>query len=140
MVTVDEITLYVDENIVHSKLYDSATPEIRNKAVNQSINTLYRYMADTFISKESIAVEDVTEQVIWLLRIDDSMQRAEMGTTSINIDGMQIQMSQMDRTIAPNLLKLYGVSDIRRRKVGSYVSAKQDTFRRGNYFNDPRRF
>lgn len=139
MSTVDLVVSYIDENVLHSKLFDTATDVDRKKAVNQASNTLIRYMSDTYESKEAIPVEDIAEQVLWLLRIDDSLQRAEMGTTSIDIDGMSINMTEMDRTIAPNLLKLYGVTDIRKRRVGSYDKPSYDTYRRGNYYNDRRK-
>jgi hypothetical protein len=117
---LEQVTQYIQENILHSKLFDTATPEQRNKAVNQAINTLLRYLPDVYKDVESLPVEDVAEQVLWLLKIDDSIQRAEMGATMITVDGIQIQISQMDRTIAPSILNLYGYKDTRRRRVGSY--------------------
>lgn len=114
------VTQYINENILHSKVFDQATPEMKNKAVNQAVNTLLRYLPDVYRDRESIPVEDVAEQVLWLLKIDDSIQRAEMGATMITVDGIQVQISQMDRTIAPAILNLYGFRDSRKRRVGSY--------------------
>lgn len=119
-VTVADVTTYIDDNVLHSKLYDSATPEVQQKAVNQAISTLERYMPDVYNDRESIPVEDVVEQVLWLLKMDDSMQRAEMGAIMITVDGIQVQLKDMDRTIAPKILALYGKSGIRKKKVGSY--------------------
>jgi predicted AlkP superfamily phosphohydrolase/phosphomutase len=117
---LDLVTQYIQDNILHSKVFDNATPEQRNKAVNQAINTLLRYLPDVYRDRESIPVEDVAEQVLWLLKIDDSLQRAEMGATMITVDGISIQMREMDRTIAPTILNLYGIKDSRKRRVGSY--------------------
>lgn len=120
MITLQDVTQFITDNVLHSKLYDSATPQIQQKAVNQAINTLDKYLSDVYKDREMIPVDDVAEQVLWLLKMDDSMQRAEMGTLMISVDGMQIQLKDMDRTIAPNLLTLYGKSSVRKRKIGSY--------------------
>lgn len=131
MATVEDVVSYIDANIYHSKLFDSATDAQRSKAVNQAKKTLYRYLPHVYESEDAVPIADLVDQVLWLLRIDDSLQRAEMGTTSIDIDGMSIQMSDMDRTIAPNILKLHGATDVKRRRVGSYVDTLHDTYRYG---------
>ena len=120
MPTVDEVTLYIAENVLHSKLYDNCTPEVKIKVVNQAKSTLFRYMPDVYRDTENLPVEDVAEQVLWLLKMDDTMQRAEMGALMITVDGVQIQMKDMDRTIAPKLMALYGKTTLRRAKVGMY--------------------
>jgi DNA integrity scanning protein DisA with diadenylate cyclase activity len=120
MPTVAEVTQYIADNVLHSKLYDSATPEVQQKAVNQAINTLVKYMSDVYKDVESLPIDELAEQVLWLLKMDDSMQRAEMGALMITVDGIQIQLKEMDRTISPKLLALHGKTSLRQRKVGSY--------------------
>lgn len=120
MVILADVTQFISENVLHSKLYDSATPEMKQKAVNQSANTLVKYMSDVYKDVEALPVDDVAEQVLWLLKMDDSMQRAEMGTMMISVDGTQIMLKDMDRTIAPKLLSLHGITSIRKRRVGQY--------------------
>lgn len=117
---LEQVTLYVDENILHSKVFDSSTPEQKNKAVNQAMNTLLRYLPAVYKDREALPVEDVTEQVLWLLKIDDMMLRAEMGAGMITVDGVQVQIREMDRTISPAILNLYGIRDTRKRRVGNY--------------------
>lgn len=131
MATVETVTEYVDENVYHSKLYDSASDAQRAKAINQAKITLCRYMPKVYDSMDAVPMADLVDQVLWLLRIDDSLQRAEMGTTSIDIDGMSIKMNEMDRTIAPSILKIHGVTDVRKRRVGSYATPLHDTYRMG---------
>lgn len=133
MITLADVTEFITDNVLHSKLYDSATPQVQQKAVNQAINTLDKYLSDVYKDRENIPVDDVAEQVLWLLKMDDSMQRAEMGTLMISVDGMQIQLKEMDRTIAPNILTLYGKATLRKRKVGSYqeTPVPNSSFRMG---------
>jgi DNA integrity scanning protein DisA with diadenylate cyclase activity len=134
MVTLSDVTQYITENILHSKLFDLSSPETKQKAVNQAINTLDKYMSDVYRGRDGIPVEDVADQVLWLLKMDDSIQRAEMGTLSISVDGMQIQLKDMERIIAPNLMALYGKESIKKKKVGSYMGSEfvHDSYRMGN--------
>lgn len=118
---IEQVTQYIQENILHSKVFDEATETQKNKAVNQAVHTLLRHLPDVYKGRESLPVEDVSEQVLWLLKIDDSLQRAEMGATMITVDGVSVQMREMDRTIAPSILNLYGIRDTRKRRVGAYA-------------------
>lgn len=118
------VTEYIDSNILHSKVFDSASAAQKNKAVNQAVHTLLRHLSDVYKSRESLPVADVAEQVMWLLKMDDSLQRADMGVNMITVDGVQIQIRDMDRTIAPSILNLYGIRDTRKRKVGSYSDSQ----------------
>lgn len=132
MLTQVEVGQYISDNVLHSKLWDSSDETVKQKAVNQAQHTLFRYLPDVYKEGEVIPVEDVAEQVLWLLKMDDSMQRAEMGTLMITVDGVQIQLKDMDRTISPKLLTYLGISDIRRKRVGSYaVDYSTDTYRMG---------
>lgn len=143
MPTVAEVTQYIAENVLHSKLFDSASPEIQQKAINQASHTLVKYMSDVYNGVESLPVDDVAEQVLWLLKMDDSMQRAEMGAMMITVDGIQIQLKDMDRTISPKLLALYGKSGIRKRRVGSYYDGSDFRVKQQlppSYYNKLRRF
>lgn len=120
MMAVSEVSQYIENNVLHSKLYDTASPEVKQKAVNQAIHTLLKYMPDVYRDEDSLPVDEVAEQVLWLLKMDDSMQRAEMGAMMITVDGIQIQLRDMDRTISPKLLTLHGKTSIRRGRVGMY--------------------
>lgn len=122
MDVVSEVTKFISENVLHSKLYDSATDEVKQKAVNQALHTLVKYMPDVYRDRESLPIDELAEQVLWILKMDDSMQRAEMGAMMITVDGIQIQLREMDRTISPKLLYLHGRDSIRRRRVGSYTT------------------
>ncbi|MFT2194253.1 hypothetical protein ACMV6C_04325 [Bacillus subtilis] len=132
MLTQVEVGQFIDDNILHSKLWDASDAAVKQKAVNQAHHTLFRYLPDVYKEGEVIPVEDVAEQVLWLLKLDDTMQRAEMGTLMITIDGIQVQLKDMDRTISPKILNYYGISSIRKKRVGSYaVNYSTDTYRMG---------
>ncbi|MFG3611439.1 hypothetical protein [Rummeliibacillus stabekisii] len=127
MYTVEEITAYIDENVVFSQLYDNASDKTKSKAINQAVNTLFKYMSDVYTTRDSIPIDDIVEQALWTLKIDDSFQRAEMGATMITVDGIQLQIGYMDRTISPKILSLYGIRDVNKRKsrAGSYQDSME---------------
>lgn len=128
MVSVEQVTAFVNENVLHSQLYDTATEIVRNKAINQAEIMLRRYL-DVYEVDEPVPTEDVAEQAIWLLKMDDTTQRAEMGATSISVDGISISFSEKDRTLAPAVLAKYGRRDSKKRRVGSYHVPRFDTAR-----------
>lgn len=131
MITIADVTQFITENVLHSKLFDSAPDNVKLKAFNQASHTLVKYMSDVYKDRESLPADDVAEQVLWLLKMDDTMQRAEMGATMISVDGIQVQLQEMDRTISPKLLSLHGKGGIRKRRVGSYSVPLRDTYRMG---------
>jgi hypothetical protein len=134
------VTAYINENVLHSKVFDNATDSMKLKAVNQASNTLVKYMSDVYISVDEIPIDELSEQVLWILKVDDSIQRAEMGALMITVDGVSIQIKDMERIISPNILALYGKSSVKKRRVGSYDIPTTDTNRVGNIdYRDYRR-
>lgn len=120
---LEQVTLFIQENVYHSRLFDNATELQRKKAVNQAVNTLLKHLPDVYKDKDALPVEDVAEQVLWIMKLDDSFQRAELGATMITVDGVSVMLREMDRTISPTILNAYGIRDTRKRKVGSYTDA-----------------
>lgn len=119
---LEQVTTFIQDNVYHSKLFDNATDLQRKKAVNQAINTLLKHLPDVYKGrdKDTLPVEDVAEQALWIMKLDDSFQRAELGATMITVDGVSVMLREMDRTISPVVLNAYGIRDTRKRKVGSY--------------------
>lgn len=126
MVDVRDVVAYVDENVLRSEAFDNATEKEQLKAVNQAEKILQRVLPDVY--KDGVPIEDVAEQALWLLKIDDSVERAEQGATAIKVDGISISYSEMDRTIAPLIMRQNGLRNTRRVRVGSYSLPPQDTF------------
>lgn len=128
MSTLAEVTEYIQENVLYSQLYDNATEPTRAKAFNQAVTMLKRYLPEKFTDAEPSA-DVIAEQVLWLLKLDDTFQRAELGVSSISIDGISINFTDMDRTIAPAIMDIYGIRTVRKRKIGSYSVPHGDTGR-----------
>lgn len=121
----EQVAEYIDENIFYSKVWDSATESARKKAVNHAARILKNTLPKIY--NNDIPTEHLAEQTVWLMKIDESFQRAELGATNINIDGISISMVDKDRTLAPFILRINNLSPdlitggLTRRKVGHYA-------------------
>lgn len=127
MYGITEVTEYIDTNILHSELYDTATGERRTKAVNQAVLTLQDH-----IPEEDLTIRDVAEQVLFLFKLDSTIQRAELGVNYVMVDGVQLTISEKDRTLAPSIMKRHGIVSTHKRLVGRYHTSLYNTFRFGN--------
>lgn len=128
---VQEVDSFIRDNILHSGVWDSAESVQRTKAVNQAERTLKRYFPRVYANE--VPVEHLAHQVIWLLKIDDTIQRAELGATYISVDGISITYSQKDRSLCPFIMEELHLSEgwNLRRKVGSYSTSLRDSYRKG---------
>lgn len=126
-----EIGRYIDENILQSAVWDSADDRVKKKAINNATRILKTNLSKYY--PDTIPVEHLAEQVIWMLKIDDSLQRAEMGITYIQVDGISMNISDIDRTICPFIYKALKlpVGYLNRRRVANYNLKICDTFRGG---------
>lgn len=125
-----EVTGFIQDNILHSNVWDEANEITRKKAVNNAAHTLYTFLGK-FDSKEAIPTDILANQVVWILRIDDTFLRAEMGVSYIQVSGVMVNLLDKDRTISPYVLQVLGLSldamtgGLSRRKVGSYSTPKE---------------
>lgn len=121
---------YIDDNILQSTLWDVADDTVRKKAVNNAYESLSRLLPDVFADKE-VGVDDIAQQAIFLLKIDDSFQRAELGVVQMSIDGMTLIFRDRDYTIAPYISGKYGITVVngKRRRTASYVVDPATSYR-----------
>lgn len=118
----EEVQGFIETNILHSGIWDSADTNVKRKAVNNAERNLSNY----YKNKKELPAEAIAYQALWLLKIDDSIQRAEQGATSISVSGMSVSLLNIDRSIAPEVLRMLG------RRVGRYSVPIEGTFRHRN--------
>lgn len=131
MITIEEAKEFIDENILHSELWDKADAKRRTKAVNNAARVLLNILPDKISDKDDLEVEDVATQAVWMLKIDDSFQRAEMGVQQMTVDGVTILFRNKDNTVAPEIASKYGISLTNglRRRTGSYRIPHSSNYR-----------
>ncbi|URZ16864.1 hypothetical protein [Clostridium felsineum] len=124
MATVNDVNSYIEQNIFHSELWESLDLTKRNKVVNNCLNILTTTFPDLYSSANDVPVNILATQILWFLRVDDSIMRSELGVTYIQIDGVGININQQNNTIAPYVYDLLGKP---RRRVGRYTSREIGT-------------
>lgn len=116
---------YFSESVLHNDAWVNADNDSKQRALNNASNILSRQYRNRTIPDEA-----VFEQAIWLLKISEARKQSEQGVVSYSIDGISVSLSQIDRTIAPNVIQILG------RRVGrsesgrsGYVITKDKHFR-----------
>lgn len=99
---------YFEENVLHNDPWTNADDPTKTRALNNASKVLYRLYKQYDETKYPIPAEAIYEQALWLLRVDDTIQKAEQGVKSVMVDGMQISINSIDRTIAPQVLLILG--------------------------------
>lgn len=104
----EEVNSFIEEHVFQSKVWDVADERFRKKAINQSIRTLKMLLPAIY--KEDIPVEHLAEQTVWLMKVDDTFQRAELGASSMSVDGFSISIKDKDRSLAPFILTVNNIT------------------------------
>lgn len=131
----EEVKTFIDEEIYQSKVWDKAEPRYQQKAIRHAERTLKRLLPNIY--GEGVPVEHLAEQTVWLMKIDDTFQRAELGATNITLDGMSISIKDKDRSLAPFIFEVNNLSPdsvtggLSRRKVARYKTSMRDSYRKG---------
>lgn len=116
------VSQYIEETVVQSYVWDNSSIQVRKKAVKRAELVLRSVLGDVF-GTEDIPVEVLGEQSVWILKLDDTIERAEFGMKNVWVDGTMITISDKDNHICPLVYKLLGIpvsTKGLRRKVGGY--------------------
>ena len=117
---------YFTEFVLHNDAWVNADNDSKQRALNNASLILSRHYGNCTIPEEA-----VFEQAIWLLKISEARKQAEQGVTSYTVDGISISLSQIDRTISPNVISMLG------RRVGRSESGRKGYFLTNEQFVRP---
>lgn len=128
-----EVCDYVDAYLFNTGEWEQTPEQQRKKAINQAVRTLLNTLGDFY--KMGIPVEHLAEQCNWIVRVDNMIAKAEMGVTSLSIDGMSVSLSNRNNSICPFVLDAFGLPsdwvNQKKRKVGKYKTTLSDSNRNG---------
>lgn len=116
------VSTYVNDYVLQSYVWDNSDIKTRNKAINRARMTLTEIIGDVFTDGE-IPTHILAEQAIWILKLDDTIERAELGMKNVWVDGTMITVTERDNSICPLVFKLLGIpttSKGTRRRTGGY--------------------
>lgn len=131
----EEVKSFIEENVYDSEGFERLDTVKQKQLINNAINLLNKFLGDVYKGEE-IPVEDIVDQLLFMLKKDDTFKRAEMGMTSMSVEGGASLSFDSDRVsslyIAPELNIKYDLGNgNKRRRVGRYNVNQQDTYRNG---------
>lgn len=122
----EEVKSYVDNYILHSASFETATEKVQRKAANNAEAVLYSMYSRFKPDHNPLPIEAIAHQAVFMLSKDDSALRADNGVSSVGFNGVAISFASTQRMIAPDVIRILG------RRVGSY-SVNVDDTNRGVY-------
>lgn len=117
----DDVKAYIDETVLHSAPFDNAEVTVQNKAVKNAEAVLYSYYSKYDPETNPLPVDAISYQTIYLLAKDDSDLRADRGASYVGFNGVAMNFTQKQRSIAPDVIRILG------RRTGSYALSVSDT-------------
>ena len=121
---VTQIQAYIDINIFNSSAWDRLEDRQKLKAINNSYTILTTMLPDIFPVDEdnqTIDIYDLVTEIMWIVKKDDSTDRADQGALMLTLGDMTMQFdsSMSNMIIAPELINKYGLTSAgQKRRVG----------------------
>lgn len=139
------VQAYIDMNVYNSAVWDALADKQKLKAIYNSYRILVTMLPDIFKNEDAstIDIDDLVAEIMWLIKRDDSTDRAEQGATMITLGDMSMQFDSRKTgvIIAPEIITRYDLSATgQKRRVGRYELPLNDTARTGFYLGDKERF
>lgn len=139
------VQAYIDMNVYNSAVWDALEDKQKLKAIYNSYRILVTMLPDIFKNKDAstIDIDDLVAEIMWLIKRDDSTDRADQGATMITLGDMSMQFDSRKTgvIIAPEIITRYDLSATgQKRRVGRYELPLNDTARTGFYLGDKERF
>lgn len=139
------VQAYIDMNVYNSAVWDALEDKQKLKAIYNSYRILVTMLPDIFKNEDAstIDIDDLVAEIMWLIKRDDSTDRADQGATMITLGDMSMQFDSRKTgvIIAPEIITRYDLSATgQKRRVGRYELPLNDTARTGFYLGDKERF
>ena len=106
----EEIRTYITENILKNELFIKATGEEQNRAMKEAEQQLKTFYGEN----KEFPPQAIAYQTLWLLRVDDAIQKAEQNVSSISLNGISISTKSPRPHIAPEVFLMLG------RRIGRF--------------------
>ena len=113
-VNISDAEEYFGTEVLWADEWRNADFTAKDRALTNAENQLYRTYRGYNVAdpKNQIDKKAVFEQALWLLRLDDTIRKAEQGVKSVSVSGISISLDRVASYIAPEVVKMLG------RRVG----------------------
>lgn len=107
-VSVGSAEVYFATKVLHNDEWVQADPAQKQRALNAATEQLYRVYKNYNATTKPLPDEAVYEQAIWLLRMDDSIRKAEQGVKQVSVGGIMVSVDNIDLKVAPQAAMILG--------------------------------
>jgi hypothetical protein len=109
-VNVADADAYFNSEVLWAEEWTSADATTKEKALTNAENQLYRVYTSYTITdvEKQIDNKAIYEQALWMLRLDDSIRKAEQGVRQISLSGITVSIDRAPSYIAPEVVKILG--------------------------------
>lgn len=116
-ISVANADAYFMSKVLHKEEWTQADEQTRQVALNNAQMNLLRIYKQYNDTDRPLPDEAVFEQALWLLRIDDSIRKAEQGVQTVSVSGISVSVNRVDLSVAPQVRLILG------RRVGRSVTS-----------------
>lgn len=110
MANIEEVSEYITTKILKNEEFIKAEEETKTRAVEEAEQQLIHFYG----KKRTLPIEAISYQTLWIMRSDDTTQKAQEGIRSISLNGISISIGSPKPFISPEVLRILG------RRIGSY--------------------
>jgi hypothetical protein len=114
-VTIGNAEIYFADKVLHNTEWTGADSVTKQRALTAAAEQLYRLYKHYNPTDKPLPDEAVYEQALWMLRIDDSVRKAEQGVKTISVAGIAVAVDRINLMVAPQSALILG------RRVGRTV-------------------
>jgi hypothetical protein len=114
-VTVADANTYFETNVLHCAEWGESDDATKQRALNNAANQLYRLYRTYNPATKPVPDVAIFEQALWLLRVDDSIMKAQYGVKSVTVAGIGVAVEDIGRYVCPEARMILG------RRVGRYI-------------------
>jgi len=114
-VSLGNAETYFATKVLHNTEWVEADPVTKQMALSNAEVQLYRIYNNYDPNEKPLPDEAVFEQALWMLRIDDSIRKAEQGVKTVSVSGVAVVVEAVNLSVAPNAALILG------RRIGRTV-------------------
>lgn len=106
--TVANAEVYFATQVLNNDEWVAADPAQKQRGLANAKALLYRVYRNFNETDKPLPDEAVFEQTLWMLRIDETLRKAELGVKAISVAGMQIAVDKAASMVAPQAVLIIG--------------------------------
>jgi hypothetical protein len=115
-ISLIEADSYFQNEVLLNQLWLDATTEMKNRALKNAENMLYRFYGQFNPTTKPVPDKAVYEQAYFLMLVDETIQKAALGVKQVSVSGLSISVDAPSYPISPEvklIMKNVGAGGVR---------------------------